>query len=416
MKIAYVNNHYQLGGAETVVRQLHEGAMASGHDSRLHVTDGKHWPHAPGIRPLYPRALAHLDHTRFRSQVNRFAPRRTWTDRAFLRLGSSDADIIHVHSYHGLYASLESFAAVATMKPLVWTFHRFWGITGGCDHPFDCTRYQTGCGECPQIGRFAVGPVDHTAAEWRTKKTHLSSLPLNIIAPSQHLAAKVKGSALGHNWNVHVIPNGVDPVGFSGKRKADPNFRRELGLSSDRVIALFVCRDFKDPIKGFPVIERALASHSWDNLQIVLAGENSSWARSRLPTDLDVIDLGYIRDRNRLAALCEASDLFLYASAGENFPCVILEAMASECCVVTSPLDGVTEQVEDGISGLIATDHSPEALADTLTKALALSSQDRRTLSLSARKRVESEFSEASMVNAHLALYAEIVQENDSKQ
>ncbi|MEY4488871.1 MAG: hypothetical protein RIQ79_1379, partial [Verrucomicrobiota bacterium] len=35
VKIAYVNNHYQLGGAETDVRQLHEGALAAGHDSRL---------------------------------------------------------------------------------------------------------------------------------------------------------------------------------------------------------------------------------------------------------------------------------------------------------------------------------------------------------------------------------------------
>ena len=39
---------------------------------------------------------------------------------------------------------------------------------------------------------------------------------------------------------------------------------------------------------------------------------------------------------------------FLFASPAENFPCVILEAMASACCVVATPTSGVTEQIEDG--------------------------------------------------------------------
>ncbi len=414
MRIAYVNNHYQLGGAETVVRQLHEGALARGHQSRLHVTEGKSWPHAPGLTPLYPRILAKLDHSRVRGFINRVAPRHAWTNRAFRNLATSDNDLIHLHSYHGLYASLESLAAIAKAKPLVWTFHRFWGITGGCDHPFDCTRYQIGCGKCPQIGRFAVGPVDHTATEWRNKQRILSSLPFNIIAPSQHLASKVRQSVLGQKWKVHVIPNGVDPINFSGNRKFDQRFRNELGISSERITALFVCRDFKDPIKGFPVIQRALASRPWENLQVILAGENSTWARTQLPAKLEVLDLGYIRDRKRLAAICEASDLFLFASDGENFPCVILEAMASECCVVASPVDGVLEQVQDGISGLIASDNTPEALTKTLSQALSLPSQDRRSLGINARQRVEKNFSENDMINAHLALYEEIVHENVS--
>lgn len=410
MKLAYVNNHYQLGGAETVVRQLHEGALAAGHDSRLHVSDGKSWPRVPGLRPLYPRPLARLAHSRLGRLVHRLAPRTPWTDRAFRRLATGEADLIHVHSFHGLYASLDSFATVARAKPLVWTFHRFWGITGGCDHPFSCTRYQTGCGQCPQVGRFAVGPVDDTAAEWQAKQALLSALPLHIIAPSHHLAHRVRTSTLGRNWHVHVIPNGVDPSQFSGTRKTDPDFRRSLGLSAVSTTVLFVCRNFRDPIKGFPVIERALASRSWDGLQLILVGEHSTWARARLPASLDVVDLGYVQHRSRIASLCEASDIFLYASDGENFPCATIEAMAAECCLVTSPVDGVLEQVTDGVSGLIATDNSPAALATALTAALALPRAARRTLGSVARARVHAEFSEAGMIAAHLALYETIVQ------
>ena len=99
MKISYVNNHYQLGGAETVVRQLHEGILARGHISRLHVTEGKSWPRIPGLKPLYPRILAKLDHSRAHSFIQKFAPRHTWTDRSFRNLAAADSDIIHLHSY-----------------------------------------------------------------------------------------------------------------------------------------------------------------------------------------------------------------------------------------------------------------------------------------------------------------------------
>ncbi len=412
MKIAYVNNHYQLGGAETVVRQLHEGVLARRHESCLHVAEGGNWPYETGLKPLYPRLLAQLDHSRAHGFINRFAPRHEWTDRAFRNLAATDSDIIHLHSYHGTYASLESFASLAKAKPLVWTFHGSWGITGGCDHPLDCNRYQTGCGECPQIGCFAVGPVDHTATEWQTKQSLLSSLPLNIITPSQHLATKVRESALGQNWRVNVIPNGVDPLSFSGNRKSDPNFRRTLNLSPNCTIALLICRDFKEPSKGFPLLQKVLSAQAWPNLQVVLIGGNSSWARSRLPNTLNVIDQGYVRDRTQLATFCEASDLFLYSSAGENFPCVILEAMASECCIVTSPVDGVVEQIQNGISGLIASDNTPEALTEALSRALTLLPHDRRSLGINARQRVEMNFSEDGMINDHLALYAKIVQEN----
>lgn len=411
MNIAYVNNHYQLGGAETVVRQLHAGALAAGHDSRLYVAEGKNWPRAAGLTPLYPRLLARLDLSKAHDLIKKIAPRRAWTDRSFRKLGSSKAELIHIHSYHGQYASLESFAQVAKMKPLVWTFHRFWGMTGGCDHPFGCTRYQTGCGECPQVGRFAVGPFDRTAKEWLRKKKHLSPLKINIISPSQHLAEQVKSSKLGHNWKLHVIPNGVDPSIFSGQRKHHPLFRREHQLSPDHITALFVCRDFQDPIKGFPLLEKVLAAKSWKGLQVILAGENSTWARKRLPETLNVVDLGYVRERERLAAICEASEIFLYASDGENFPCVILEAMASECCIVSAPVKGVNEQVKHNISGFISEDNTPEALTEILSKAVSISLGDRQNMGRRARHRVERDFSEARMIESHLALYDQIIAE-----
>jgi len=404
MKIAFVNNNYHLGGAETVVRQLHEGCLNRGIESVLHVTEGKTWPRAKGLKPLYPRMLARLDHSRLRRLIRRWAPRSRWTDRTFRSLAEGDLDLIHLHSYHGLYASIQSLAHLAKTKPILWTFHRFWGITGGCDHPFDCNRYMSGCGNCPRVGEFPIGQVDHTAQEWRQKKALLSPLPLHIIAPSQHLADRVARSTLGSRWQISVIHNGVAPGQFMGKRKFDPAFRKALCLSPDKVTVFFTNRDFKDPIKGFPIIKKALQSQQWPDIQILLAGGNSTWAKAQLPHDLDVLDLGYISDRQKLADYHEAAEIYLYASEGENFPCAILEAMSSECCVVSTPVDGVTEQVEDRKSGRMADSNTGIALGQVLRDAL-FNLEATRSMGKSARQRVEACFTESEMIEKHLRLY-----------
>lgn len=413
MRIAYVNNHYHLGGAETVVRQLHEGALAAGHDSRLHVTDGRSWPRARGLRPLYPRLLARLDHSRLRHFVLRVAPRRRWTDRAFRALARSDADLVHLHAFHGIYASTESLAAVAAAKPFVWTFHRFWGVTGGCDHPGDCHRYLAACGDCPRAHEWPMNGRDDTAAGLAKKLRLLAPLPFVIVAPSRHLAAVVRESRVGRGWRVEHIPNGVNLARFDLARDpaSSPARRAALGLPSDGVIALVVNREFTDPVKGFSIIRdaaHALSAPQRARITWLLVGGASAHARTALPADARVVDAGFVRDQALLAAYHQAADIFLYASPGENFPCATIEAMATGSCLVTTPTDGVLEQVEHGVSALVAEDFSGPALAARLAAA-AESPALRQRLGDAARRRAREDFSEAAMLARHHALYAELL-------
>lgn len=410
VKIAYLNNHYQLGGAETVMRQLHSGMRARGLSSVITVAEGKSYPWFSGVKPLYPRWLSRLDHSRLRKWVRLFSPREEWTDRAVEQLARSSFDLIHVHSFHGLYARIETLAELAKHKPLVWTFHRFWGVTGGCDHPFGCERYLSGCGHCPQVGNFAVGSVDRTAEEWQRKLEHLAPSPLAIVSPSQHLARVVKDSPIGKNWRVEVIPNGIDPKAFGYSRKHDPAFRGQLGLSPEKKILLFTNREFRDPIKGWPIIRDAVNSLKPEGRQLVLAGGNSDWASKQIRDGWDVVDMGYISNRKRIAALYEAADVFLYASAGENFPCAILEAMSSQCCVVSTPVDGVTEQIEHAITGWHSRANDAAALNEALSHCLSHPQLVTR-LGKAARKRVEKHFTEQTMLDSHLKLYGSILEQ-----
>jgi glycosyltransferase involved in cell wall biosynthesis len=141
----------------------------------------------------------------------------------------------------------------------------------------------------------------------------------------------------------------------------------------------------------------------------MLVGDGSSWAASQLSPDWDIVDFGYISDRRKMASIYEAADIFLYASEGENFPCAILEAMSSGCCIVSTPVDGVLEQVESGNTGLISDRNDGKSLADSLGLALQNANYIKQ-IGQSARIKASAEFSEELMLSKHLDLYRSILQ------
>jgi len=395
MKVLHVNNQYRLGGAETVVRQLRRGFP----DSRLAVADGKAFP--PEVEPLYPRWLARLSHSRLHRLVERVAPRAQWTDRAFRQLADDACDLIHLHNFHGRYATVESLAHLAQHKPLVWTFHALWGVTGGCDHPRDCCRYLDACGACPQLGRWPLGARDDTAEQLARKLAHFAPLPLHIVAPSRWLGEIVSSSRVGRNWRVHHIPNAVDAAFSKFLDQAQRSTRAGLSV-------LVVNRNFRDEQKGFPIIQSALAGWSGPRPRLLLAGENSDWARECL-AGWECESAGYVSDPATLARLHREADIFLFASPAENFPCVVLEAMAAGNCVVATPTGGVKEQLQDGATGVLAGEISGPALAAALRRAVGDDAL-RKSVGNAAQARVRQEYGEALFIERHRQLYRDVVE------
>jgi glycosyltransferase involved in cell wall biosynthesis len=385
MQVLLVNNQFWLGGAETVVHQL----LSRVPNARLLVPEAP-----PGqVEVMYPRWPSRLNHSRFHSFVERWFPTFEWTNRSFLRLRDDPADVIHVHNFHGDYASVKSLALLARTKPVVWTFHGLWGVTGGCDHPRGCRGYLGRCGNCPQLGLWPIGDVDRTAEELSRKMDALAGLPLHVIAPSTYFLEVIRSSPVGRGWTVHHIPNGIDPTNFGQNR-----------VDSDRTRILVVNRNFQDPHKGFSIVKEALNLIKPAGVELTLVGLNSGWALGQLQSGFRIRDLGYIKERETLARLYSESDLFLFASPAENFPCVILEAMASGCCVVATPSGGVKEQITNGENGLLAADISGESLAVALDRALQ-SSKEVSRLGENARRTVIERFGEDAMIDAHLRLY-----------
>jgi glycosyltransferase involved in cell wall biosynthesis len=385
VQVLLVNNQLRFGGAETVVHQLWSRIP----NTRLLVAESS------SFRPevMYPHLLGRLNHSRLHTLIEKWFPMSEWTDRRFSRLSEDPADIIHIHNFHGSYASVEALASLARTKRVVWTFHGLWGVTGGCDHPKGCQRYLEKCGSCPQLGLWPIGNIDRTTEELSRKITTLAGLRLHVIAPSKYFYETIRASQVGKEWNVHHIPNGIDATKFQPAQSR-----------SGTVKILIVNRDFQDPHKGFVVVQEALNLTNPKGLELTFVGLNSGWAIERLRDGFQVRDLGYIEDREIMARLYGESDIFLFASPAENFPCVILEAMASGCCVVATPSGGVVEQLTDEENGFLAAAISGEALAAALARALESRNEISR-FGQNARRTVIERFSEDVMIDRHVRLY-----------
>jgi glycosyltransferase involved in cell wall biosynthesis len=101
--------------------------------------------------------------------------------------------------------------------------------------------------------------------------------------------------------------------------------------------------------------------------------------------------------RSDIKEILSAVDLFAVPSLLEGFPMVTLEAMAMAKPIIATKIDGITEQITDGVDGILVPPRDPSALAKAVIRVLN-DKELARSMGLSARKKVEREYSVEKMV------------------
>lgn len=103
-----------------------------------------------------------------------------------------------------------------------------------------------------------------------------------------------------------------------------------------------------------------------------------------------------------------AFDLYMMTSIFEGLPIALLEAMASECAVVSTNAGGIKEVIRPGIDGLLCDVNEPERLVEFAAELIE-DVRKRNILARQARKRIKDEFSMEKMVNALEDVYRQEV-------
>ena len=221
-----------------------------------------------------------------------------------------------------------------------------------------------------EIGRG--GSLD---GEYRRKVRDIERLLVEqsdgIICCSNYMLDHIQHVLGAVKTKIRVIPNGVEASRFNNGRQPQ---LIPTGVSEDRKTILYVGRIVRE--KGIFTLLDAFEKlrKQGKDVSLVFAGEGplkEDLAKEVLRRKLnDRVKLAGFVDEKKLVSLYNSSDAFVLPSHYEPFGMVALEAMASRVPVVVSDVGGLSEIVEDGITGVKVPAYNPSALAEGILRVL----------------------------------------------
>lgn len=347
--------------------------------------------------------VAHVDGLNFYRTAPRYrgfrpGPLGQWSvvediyDRLLEVIPRERPDVLHAHS-----PALNGMAAVRAGKkfgiPVVYEIRAFWEDAA----------------------------VDHgTASEDGLRYRLTRALETRVVRQADHvtticegLRADICGRGIDAG-RVTVIPNAVDPERFPRTDHRDPVLERELRLEGCETIG-FIGSFYA--YEGVPLlldaVERLAPRHPRLRLILVGGGPQADDVAQRIRErglDAQVRMLGRVphADVQRYYSLI---DVLAYPRLSKRItervtPLKPLEAMAQGQLVVASDVGGHRELIDDRKTGYLFRAGDPDALAQTLHKALVNQSHAQKMRQL-ARAFVQTERSWPRSVARYHHVYAE---------
>lgn len=413
LRIALVHSADSGGGAEAAARLHHQELLRRGHASRLLVA--RRQLGGPGIEQIEfvrgPKGIL---------RTARWLERQTGLQylyapgfrRVLTRL-PDESDIVHLHSLHGAdgYADIGPIAALSRRCPVVMTIHDLWPITGHCGYPLDCTRWQIGCGGCPDLQRYPSVPRDATRLNWWRKRLAFRNARLQLIAPSQWVKEQLRLSPILRDLPVEVIHEPVEIPKFRpGDRRAA---RARLDLPQDRRIVLLTAQSLTNVYKGVPDGVAALTQVDDPRLFVVAIGHDAEVVldRCRAPG----LAVKYQSDQAALADYYRAADVFLMPSQCETFGMVAAESMACGTPVAAFAAGGLADVLGNDEGGLLVPAGDVAALAAAVRRLL---DDDvlRAALGRIGADRAAREFSLESHTQRCVSIYERLIDERRAQR
>lgn len=236
--------------------------------------------------------------------------------------------------------------------------------------------------------------------------------------------------------NLFKIPTQLGQVIHYGRPSSfftppDSNRRRqlrlELNLPEDSVVCFTSAR--LAPVKGYgfqlDAIAKLRESPAWEKIYFIWAGSAHKGENIQHLLEDRINELGiservqFLGERQDVAELLEASDIYILPSLAEGMPLAIMEAMAKGLPVIASAVSGIPEEL--GETGKLLPDPNinPE---DTVTELVStieswvMDSELRQAIGQACKQRAEKLFKEEMMLERYLKLIDDTLKSNQSKK
>jgi hypothetical protein len=194
MKVLHINQSDTTGGAGIAAYRLHQRLLTQGIHSRQLV----------GHKATDSQLVATVPRSRYLEKTLNRLTRRLGFNHIHNQTTSHitphpfyiEADILNFHNLHTGYFNYLAIHNLTATKPAVFTLHDMWSFTGHCAYTYACNKWQTGCGQCPDLETYPEISHDTTAIEWKLKNWVYSRSNLTIVTPSQWLTDQARASML----------------------------------------------------------------------------------------------------------------------------------------------------------------------------------------------------------------------------
>lgn len=374
LKVLLINHSDTAGGASVVSMRLLRALGSAGCDARMLVVhkNGNSLRVEQAVGDVRSRILFVAEHADIylHNGHNRDTLFKISTAKYGLPLHRHpwvrEADVIVLNWLNQGMLSLEGIRKIAALrKPIVWTMHDQWNMTGVCHYTAGCDRWLEGCGCCPLLG--SNNPKDLSAKTFERKRKLYTDVPIRFVAVSNRLAELCARSPLMADADITVIPNAFPVDEFKPGVTVD---RRSLGLPYNGRLIIMGAARLDDPVKNLPLAVEALNRVATPSVAAVFFGEIRNpdiLKRLKIP----YVHIGTISDHRRLRDIMAHANVVLSTSVWETWGATLVEGIACGAVAVATDNGGQADIITEGETGYLSA-AEPDALATAIDKALAL--------------------------------------------
>lgn len=419
MKIVLINTSEQTGGAAVACKRLMAALRKSGEEVKMlvggkcssdpDVVEVKVNARISRFRFLWERLVIWINNGFSRKNLFAVSLADTGVDISKHDLVRS-ADVIHLHWINNGFLSLSDVGRLLELgKPVVWTLHDMWMLTGICHCARDCGHFQEVCRHCPLL-RFP-GRNDLSHRIWRKKKKLLDKSGIHFVTCSQWLLGESLKSRLLQSQRLVAIPNPIDTGVFRPKDKQQ--CRRELGLPIGKRLLLFGAERVDNPLKGIAYLVDALGMlarerpERQEDIEVVVFGKSKT-GLPELPFPSHFV--GFVTSEEQMVELYNAVDVYITPSLADNLPNTVMEAMACGTPVVGFNTGGIPEMIDHKVNGYLAGFQNSRELMQGIGWTLFEAAPT--DLAQEARAKVLRCYSEEKVGRAYLNLYEQVCKKN----
>ncbi|MFB6225496.1 MAG: glycosyltransferase [Candidatus Paceibacteria bacterium] len=406
VKCTFVNTKDGRGGGGNATYRLHKGLRSIGVKSELLVRDK--YTGDPTVTQISSEKMGKIRNTVDSIPLILYPKRKqeqfsvNWIPSNIAKkINKQSTDIAHLHWIGNGLMNIKEMSKI--QKPIVWTIHDMWPLTGGCHYSFGCDKYQKNCGSCPNLNSNQNNDLSKLGHNKKVK--YLQDIEFKIVSPSSWLAKKAIQSPFIKEENVRTIPNGIDISKYRPMNASNLHDLYDLP-ERDQVILTYAGDPDYDRLgidllrEGFKELEDLV---NIEDVLVVTFGTNDNILEN---SSFITKHVGYVSEQE-LIQLYSLADTTIVPSREDNLPNKVLEPMSCGTPCVAFNTGGIPDMVKHKENGYLATPFDPRDLAVGIK--WLLNESNNNFASNKARQKVIEDFDIKKVAEEYKELYLSLI-------